>query len=53
MRKMMPVVFEKYNEVTFYEPTERFYHTLQENRLDHYIQSQKQQFQNLSKEDYE
>lgn len=31
---MAPVVFEKYNEVTFYEPTEWFYDVLKKNSYD-------------------
>ena len=33
-RMMAPVVFEKYNEVTFYEPTEWFYDILKKNSYE-------------------
>ena len=36
-KKMMaPVVFEKYNEITFFEPTEHFYKILMENQYRQY-----------------
>ena len=33
---MAPVIFEKYNEVTFFEPTEWFYDILTRNSYDKY-----------------
>ena len=33
---MAPVVFEKYNELTFFEPTDWFYDILKKNSYDSY-----------------
>lgn len=33
-----PVVFEKYNEITFFEPTEHFYKTLIENSYKNWVE---------------
>ena len=35
---MAPVIFEKYNEITFFEPTENFYPVLVENQYDKYVE---------------
>lgn len=39
---MAPVIFEKYNEITFYEPTEHFYPILLANQYDKFIAAEKQ-----------
>jgi hypothetical protein len=33
---MAPVIFEKYNEITFFEPTEAFYQVLKDNQYEIY-----------------
>jgi len=33
---MAPVISEKYNEITFYEPTESFYEVLKQNQYELY-----------------
>ena len=33
---MAPVIFEKYNEITFFEPTEWFYEVLKKNQYENY-----------------
>ena len=40
-RASAPVVYEKYNEVTFVEPTEMFYKVLQDNTFENYIKAQR------------
>ena len=30
-KRLAPVIYEKYNEITFFEPTEEFYKVLKEN----------------------
>lgn len=42
-----PVVFEKYNEITFYEPTEKFMKTLQNNTLDNYLRQQNEYYESV------
>ena len=34
---MAPVIFEKYNEIIFYEPTEHFYPVLMANKYSKYL----------------
>ena len=36
------MVYEKYNEVTFVEPTEMFYKVLQDNTFENYIKAQRE-----------
>jgi hypothetical protein len=44
-KKMMaPVVFEKYNEVTFFEPTEPFYKVLMANQYNLYSERCRKNF---------
>lgn len=50
-KKMMaPVVFEKYNEITFFEPTEHFYKVLMQNQYQQYREMCKKNFAQMSQE---
>ena len=46
----MPVVSERYNEVTFVEPTEPFYKVLQDNSFEIYIKRQREHYESKSAE---
>jgi hypothetical protein len=35
---MAPVIFEKYNEITFFEPTEHFYPVIQANSYENFLE---------------
>lgn len=41
-RLMAPVIYERYNEIVFYEPTEAFAKVLTENSYDNWVKTQTQ-----------
>lgn len=50
-KKMMaPVVFEEYNEITFFEPTEHFYKILMQNQYQQYSDICRKNFSQMSPE---
>lgn len=43
-----PIISEKNNEITFYEPTEHFYEILKHNQYERYKERQRHKYQNYS-----